>query len=182
MRQIILRILPFAIFFTVGCSKDQATQTTSPNDQKEQPIVTTADQQAIFASRMANNEAIKAHDAVGVTNNYTEDFFVLTSTNSLISGKKEVGEVYQNVFQSQTEVIYVRTPSEIKVDAAWNMAAENGHWIGTWKVEEIPIKVRGTYHAKWHKIANEWKLRCEVYTQLDCQGAVICDKKPILSQ
>lgn len=38
----------------------------------------------------------------------------------------------------------------------------------------------GDYYAKWHKIDGIWKLRSEVYTQLDCRGDVVCNNKPTL--
>jgi hypothetical protein len=109
-----------------------------------------------------------------------DNFFLLTSTNGFFSGKEAVQNIYQSVFNSRPDVLFVRTPTAIMVNRDWNMASESGNWTGTWTVNGAPIAVGGDYYAKWHKIDGIWKLRSEVYTQLDCSGDVVCNNKPNL--
>ena len=169
-------VLALALF---SCSKETAI---APMQEQSIPELelSTQDQQSIFAARTTNNEAIKKQDAAGVAAIYTDNFFILTSTNGFFEGKERVGEIYQSVFDSRTDVLFVRTPTNITVNPDWNMASEQGNWIGTWKVDGEEIEVGGDYYAKWHKIEGQWKLRSEVYTQFECAGAVVCDNKPSL--
>ena len=152
---------------------------TFPNGKCFQRLIS-RDQLAIESNRQANNAAIKAHDAAGVASDYLEDFFILTSTNGLFTGKESVQGIYQFVFDSREDVIFVRTPTAITVNNEWNMASENGDWIGTWIVDGEEIEVGGDYYAKWHKIDGIWKLRSEIYTQFDCSGEVVCQNQPNL--
>ena len=202
-----LLLLCSLVFFSlsvVSCNKEhdlpklekESTPTVlNLNSAEEEPLLSrgrslwmdkcrqqfqTKDQKAIRAARAANNEALKEQDAQGVAEDYLEDFFILTSTNGLFTGKQRVEEIYQLVFDTREDVLFVRTPTAITVNNDWNMASENGNWIGTWIVDSEDIEVGGDYYAKWHKIDGVWKMRCEVYTQFDCEGEVVCNNKPSL--
>ncbi|MEE9374095.1 MAG: nuclear transport factor 2 family protein [Saprospiraceae bacterium] len=157
----------------ISCEKDDIV----PEDVTETP---SSDQQLIIDARQLNNDAIARHDAVSVASIYTDNFFILTSTNGIFTGKTEVENIYKSVFNSRDAVVFVRTPLKVIENLDWNMASEYGKWVGTWKVDGLDIEVGGDYYAKWHKIEGLWKLRCEVYTQFECIGDIVCTKKPIL--
>ncbi len=192
-----------ALFFA-ACNKDSAQNplvlTNSPNelnrDAPENLAISStnqafwknkcvqrfvsADQKAIQKVRQTNNAALRAHNAAGVAAAYLDNFFVLTSTNGFFTGKETVQNVYQSVFNSRADVLFVRTPTAIMINRDWLMASESGNWVGTWTANGKPITVGGDYYAKWHKIDGIWKLRSEVYTQFDCSGEVVCNNKPNL--
>jgi ketosteroid isomerase-like protein len=171
MKKKMFLIFTLIALFWGACKKESAEPTT---------LFTSEDQKAIETLRLANNKALKEHNAAGVVAAYVDTFFILTSTNGLTTGKLNVQNVYQSVFTSRPDVLFVRTPTAIAVNNEWNMASENGNWKGTWTVNGEAIAVGGDYYAKWHKINGTWKLRCEVYTQLMCSGAVVCNNKPKL--
>ena len=158
-------IVALATFSMIGYQKDNELS---------------ADQKAIEAIRQANNTAIKEQDTASIAEVYLDDFFILTSTNGLFTGKEAVQGIYQFVFDNRENVLFVRTPTAITVNTEWNMASENGNWVGTWIVDDEQIEVGGDYYAKWHKIDGVWKMRCEVYTQFDCSGEVVCNNRPAL--
>lgn len=204
MKNYFLIICAFFALSLVSCQKDNDVKqlgnaneatTLNANLSNEEPLLerdrnfwmdkcfqrfSSQDQKAIEAARQDNNQAIKEQDAQGVASNYLEDFFILTSTNGLFTGKEVVEGIYQSVFNSRENVIFVRTPTAITVNKDWNMASENGNWIGTWILDGENIEVGGDYYAKWHKIGDVWKLRSEVYTQFQCSGEVVCNNKPNL--
>lgn len=168
---------------TTSCEKDTLETDEEPDITtpcEEELILDSSDQQLIFNARTTNNAALADHDAAEVAAIYKDDFFILTSTNGLFTGKEEVQGIYQSVFDGRTNVLFVRTPTKITVNTDWNMASEIGQWIGTWEVEEEMIEVGGDYYAKWHKIDGNWLLRSEVYTQFDCSGEVVCSNEPPL--
>ncbi|MEM6320391.1 MAG: nuclear transport factor 2 family protein [Bacteroidota bacterium] len=172
--------LVFLFLAIIGCDKENDVQPEAPKTTTEEIELNTSDQQAIFSARQSNNQAIKDHDAAGVAAIYVDTFFILTSTNGIFTGKERVEQIYQSVFDSREEVLFVRTPTAIKVNSDWSMASEHGNWVGTWKVEDENIKVGGDYYAKWHKIDGQWSLRSEVYTQFDCEGESVCSTLPTL--
>lgn len=168
---------------TTSCEKDELDMEEEPGITtpcEEELILDSSDQQLIFNARTTNNMALADQDAAGLAAIYKDDFFILTSTNGLFTGKEEVQGIYQSVFDGRTNVLFVRTPTKITVNTDWNMASEIGQWVGTWEVEEEMIEVGGDYYAKWHKIDGNWLLRSEVYTQFDCSGEVVCSNKPAL--
>lgn len=204
MKNLLLLIITIIAFTLTSCNEDnnveQLETVTSKIDLSSEDIVEESltargrnfwqdkcfqrfiskDQLAIEGARETNNQAIRAHNAEGVTAAYLDDFFILTSTNGLFTGKEEVQGIYQFVFDNREDVLFVRTPTAITVNKDWKMASENGNWIGTWIVDGEQIEVGGDYYAKWHQIDGIWKLRSEVYTQFDCSGDVVCNNRPSL--
>ena len=205
MKKSLLFIIAVVAFIVTSCNKNNELQSTNnaltvqtsltEHTSTEEPLLSrgrnfwrdkcfqrfiSRDQKAIEAARQANNTAIKEHDAARVAEDYLDDFFILTSTNGLFTGKETVQGIYQFVFDDREDVLFVRTPTAITVNTDWNMASENGNWIGTWIVDGEPIEVGGDYYAKWHEIDGVWKLRCEVYTRFDCSGEVVCNNRPPL--
>lgn len=204
MKNAVLLFIAFIAFSLTSCTKEHDVQqlgqtateiALSSDTPTAEPLLSrgrnfwqdkcfqrffSKDQKAIEGARQTNNQAIKEHNAAGVAAAYLEDFFILTSTNGLFTGKETVQGIYQSVFNSREDVLFVRTPTAITVNTDWKMASENGNWIGTWIVDGEQIEVGGDYYAKWHQIDGIWKLRCEVYTQLDCSGEVVCNNRPSL--
>lgn len=164
----------------LGCSRKDSTASMANDQLARELIIENEDEQAIFDARTQNNDAIARHDAENVAADYIDNFFILTSTNGYFDGKENVQGIYQSVFDSRTDVLFVRSPYDITTNLDWNMASEQGTWTGTWKVNDEEIEVGGDYYAKWHKIDNTWKLRSEVYTQHECSGDVVCNNKPEL--
>ena len=204
MKKTMFLVFAIIALFFVGCNKESTQNplksTNSPSELNmdtpensafsstnqefwknkcSQRFVST-DQKAIQRVRQTNNAALKEHNAAGVAAAYLDNFFILTSTNGFFTGKETVQNVYQSVFNSRADVLFVRTPTAIMVNRDWNMASETGNWVGTWTVNGEPITVGGDYYAKWHKIDGIWKLRSEVYTQFECSGEVVCNNKPNL--
>ena len=178
--KLLLFTLTIVIFSLIACDKEEEIVPMEPEAYEYVLDLSSPDQQLIFDTRIANNNAIADHDADLVASIYRDTFFILTSTNGLFTGREVVRAIYQSVFDSREEVIFVRTPIEITVNNDWNMASENGKWTGSWIVDGEMIEVGGDYYAKWHKVPEGWRLRCEVYTQFDCMGDVVCDNKPPL--
>ena len=137
------------------------------------------DETLILAAREGSNKAIEMKDTVALGNSWTEDYHIITSRNAETSGRAANIKRFAAEFTSRPDVIYVRTPATIEVFSAWNMASENGTWVGHWTENELRIELRGSYYAKWHKIKGEWLIRAEIFTPLSCKGGEFCDKSPI---
>lgn len=172
------------ILFLLSCFLFGSCANDDTDDVNEDPQsnidLSNNDQLTIFNIRADNNDAIARHDAGSVATPYLDNFFILTSTNGFFEGKEEVQGIYQSVFDSRTDVIFIRTPNQVQVNTDWNMASEFGEWTGYWVVEGEEINVSGDYYAKWHKVNGSWLLRNEIYTQFNCSGDSVCSNKPML--
>ena len=155
MRSIVLILL--VIVCCLGCQSD------------------TGDQKKMIAdSRVAFNLAIASHDTSEMVKYWADDIVVITSRNTRFVGKDQYATGLGQEFKSKEDVVYIRNPETIEVFPAWEMAAESGRWIGTWKNGDEKIEVVGTYYAKWKKINNQWLISAEVFTPLRCRGGNYC--------
>ncbi len=155
-------LIIFCIFF-LSCS------------DKETVVEMSDDELAIREKRELINQAIANHDTLHIGDSWMENILLLTSTDVSIVGKQENIESFTNHFKDRPDVVYVRTPEEIKIFDAWGVASESGHWEGSWSEGDGKIEIGGTYYAKWHKLNSRWLLRAEVYTPTHCKGGTYCD-------
>ena len=147
------------------------TPISSPNSK---------DEAQIRAIRPESNQAIANHDSVAVAEFLTEDFHIVSSRNSELSGRESMRQSFAQEFKLKGDVVYVRTPITIQVYEDWDMASESGTWIGQWQESDDLVKLTGSYYAKWHKLNGAWKIRAEIFTPLACEGSKFCDQKPVL--
>ena len=164
-----LRYVAICCSILLGCSQQKPVESMSP------------DETAIRDVRMKSNQAIAEHDTVAVATAWTEDFLVISSTNSLAVGREENRKLFTSIFAARPDVIYIRTPKKIDVMEEWGMASEEGAWEGRWTDGAEKIEIEGTYYAKWHKIAGQWMIRAEVFTPTRCKGGSYCNNQPQLT-
>jgi ketosteroid isomerase-like protein len=139
----------------------------------------TADQKKTIAERrIAFNLAIARHDTSEIAKYWTDDIIVITSRNARFLNKDQYAAGLAMEFKSKEDVVYVRTPETIEIFPTWEIAAESGRWIGTWKNGDEEIEVTGTYYAKWKRLNDQWLINAEVYTPLKCRGGSYCTEYP----
>lgn len=138
------------------------------------------DKAQIQAIRQASNQAIANHDSMAIAEFLTEDFHIVSSRNSELSGRESMRQSFAQEFKVKRDVVYVRTPITIQVYENWDMASESGTWTGQWQEADGLVKLTGNYYAKWHKLNGVWKIRAEIFTPLTCNGSKFCDQKPVL--
>jgi len=138
-----------------------------------------ADETAIRDARNRSNKAIAEKDTVVIDEVWMENFLLISSRDSKIEGRGANRTLFINEFKTKPDVIYVRTPSAIQVMEKWNMAAENGTWVGSWTADGNKIQIGGSYYAKWHKVNGHWLLRVEVFTPQYCDGGPYCETQPV---
>lgn len=163
----VLKLFPIICLSLAACS-------TAP------PATPDAEESAIRAVREASNTALAAHDSAGLSRTLTPDYVVVTSRNAVNVEQQTMVERLAADWLLKPDLIYVRTPGRIDVNADWRMAGETGTWVGTWtEPEGDKIQLEGTYYAKWHKIEGRWYIRAEIFTPLTCRGGSFCDQSPI---
>lgn len=134
-----------------------------------------SDDELIRQQRQRSNEAIAKHDTASISSFWLENIHVVTSRSTSQSGRQANQLAFQQEFQNKEQVQYVRTPGTIETFLKWNMAAEYGQWTGSWLTGKSPVRIGGSYYAKWHKVNGAWKIRSEIYTPSWCEGSAYCD-------
>lgn len=142
------------------------------------PMPADVDVESIRKTREASNMAIARQDTAALASTWMDNFLLISSRDSQVDGRDQNARLFAQEFRTKDEVIYVRTPAEIKVMPGWEMASEYGNWIGRWKDGDDKIEIGGNYFAKWHKVDGRWLLRAEVFVPLHCQGGPYCKEKP----
>ena len=136
------------------------------------------DVRLIREAREKSNAAIAAHDLEALAKSWMESFSVVTSTGASQSGREANRAAFAAQFASRPDLVYVRTPSEIELMPAWDVASERGTWTGQWTQPDGVTRIGGTYQAQWRKVNGEWLLQGELFVPTHCAGSSWCDKHP----
>lgn len=137
-----------------------------------------SDEARIREARAASNEAIRDHDAERLASFWTEDYSLVASTNLKLTGREKNRQSMASHFEERPDVVYVRTPNDIGVYAAWGMAWESGAWEGRWTEDDGTVEIGGRYFAKWQETAAGWRILAEIFVPTRCDGTSYCDERP----
>ncbi|MEO5591236.1 MAG: nuclear transport factor 2 family protein [Chitinophagaceae bacterium] len=122
----------------------------------------TADQIAIIKTqRAASNAAIAKHDIEGIAKYWMPDFIQVRGNATYLVGKDAVMNTWKELFKTNPEVSYTRSPSEIIISKNDSLAWEKGKWMAVKSYSK-----GGNYAAMWRKINNEWKIQAEIFVSL----------------
>jgi ketosteroid isomerase-like protein len=136
------------------------------------------DEQEIRARRESSNAAIARHDPAGIGAILLDDVVVVTSNSVHRPGRAANEESFAEQFRTRPDVVYRRTPAEVRVFAAWLMASESGTWTGSWTDPDGKIQLTGRYFAKWRKRGGQWLVESETYVPETCTGGGYCTRVP----
>lgn len=137
-----------------------------------------SDEQRIRARREASNAAIARHDPAGIGAILAPHVIVVTSNSVHRPGREANEQSFAEQFRTRPDVVYRRTPEEVRVFAPWLMASESGRWTGSWTDADGKIQLTGRYFAKWRQIDGEWLVESETYVPDTCTGGGYCRRVP----
>ena len=130
-----------------------------------------ADQAAVRAVRIAQNEAIASGDLVRVASFWTEDVTVRRALGQPLSGRDAARKALEPPAVPAPRLIYQRLTKDVEVSSKWPLAFENGAWEGHQGTVRGPVVIGGRYSAQWVKRGDRWLIRSEVFVALTCNGA-----------
>lgn len=133
---------------------------------------------AVRAARERSNTAIAKRDTAALEAMASPSYHSVSSRNAHTNGRDQVRTQWRNQFTAHSDVSYVRTPTAVRVFAPWQMAEENGTWVGRWAESDGQVEIRGTYTAKWRRLDGTWLLEAEVFTPRSCTGSAYCNTPP----
>jgi ketosteroid isomerase-like protein len=131
---------------------------------------TGSDQELIRQARAASNQAIARHDVPAIVAFLADEFQVSASNGSFIRGREEMGNAFAGRFAEFRDAVYVRTPESVEVNPAGTVAAETGHWTGSWTTPGGRFRTGGRYAASWRKVSGKWLIHSELFVPLFCTG------------
>lgn len=133
---------------------------------------------AVREARARSNAAIAARDTATLAALVTTSYHAVSSRNAHSDGRRNEAERWRQQFAAHADVLYVRTPHDVRVFKPWEMADERGTWVGTWTEPDGKVTIRGRYSAKWRRIDGAWLLEAEVFTPTACVGSSYCTRPP----
>lgn len=136
------------------------------------------DERAIRELRASSNAAIARHDTAGVGAILASDLVVVTSNSIHVQGRAAHLMQFTDQFRTRPDVVYLRTPDEVRVFTPWGMASERGRWTGSWTDSDGKIRIGGSYFAKWRRINGTWLVESETYVPETCTGGTYCRRAP----
>lgn len=136
------------------------------------------DEQLIRAARARSNAGIAKQDVAAIAAVWMDNVHVVSSTGAQTAGRNANQQRFVEQFKNRPDTIYVRTPTEIEIYPAWNVAAERGEWTGRWTDADGSLTIGGTYLVQWRKIHGEWLIQAELYVPTHCRGGKYCASHP----
>jgi uncharacterized protein (TIGR02246 family) len=121
-----------------------------------------SDEQLIKNARAASNAAIAKKDIDGVSSFWLPDFVQVRGNGTTEKGKDAITAIWKDLFKTNPQTSFVRTPSEIIIsNNDLTMAWETGTWEGINSYSK-----GGNYSAMWRKKDGMWKIQAELYVAL----------------
>ncbi len=133
---------------------------------------------AVRLARASSNAAIAARDTATLGALLSPAYHMITSRNAQATGRDGAVRQWAQQFAAHADVSYVRTPKSIRLYQPWEMAHEDGEWVGRWREEDGLVEIRGAYVAKWRRSGGRWLLEGEIFTPLTCSGSAYCTRQP----
>ena len=125
----------------------------------------------ILALRASFNKSIESHDAESIAAYLDSEYQVTTSSGEHYRETPEEDVVaWAEMFSDREDIVYVRTPDHVEVSSYYDLAAENGTWVGRWSSPKGAVELGGSYFAQWRNVNGQWKIRAEVFVGLFCNG------------
>ena len=130
-----------------------------------------ADEAAVHAARVAQNQAIASGDLDRVASFWTEDVTVRRALGQPLSGRDAARKALEPPATGAAQLVYQRLTKDVEVSAKWPLAFESGIWEGHQRTLAGPVIIGGRYSAQWVKRGERWLIRSEVFVALTCSGA-----------
>ena len=124
------------------------------------------DIELIKSARKASNEAIKKHDIEGIGKAMNDDIVSVFGNGRSYIGKDSIISVFKQRFAAMPDLVFVRTPSVIRISNNDTLAWEKGNWKGFRTDRKTVNTAGGNYAAMWCKRDGVWKTKSELYVAL----------------
>jgi ketosteroid isomerase-like protein len=136
------------------------------------------DARAVRQRREASNRAIAQHDSAAFAATLAAHVIVVSSNSTRSDGRDAYVARMVSQFRARPDVVYRRTPIDVRLYLPWGMASEHGTWTGSWTEPDGRVTIGGTFFAKWRKVGDAWMIESEVFVPERCSGSIYCQRAP----
>jgi len=148
----------------------------SPRGDRIALVSTPRDETIIRDSRAASNAALAAHNGAAFAQVLKDDATVVAASGKVTQGRAAIQQGIESRWNSQPDLVFVRTPTSIEISRSDPAASERGTWTGHTTTPAGTADSRGDYLAVWRKTTSSaglpsWTIASEVFVPLDCTGA-----------
>ncbi|MEA2343822.1 MAG: hypothetical protein QOF63_1991 [Thermoanaerobaculia bacterium] len=148
----------------------------SPRGDRIALVSTPRDETIIRDSRAASNAALAAHNGAAFAQVLKDDATVVAASGKVTQGRAAIQQGIESRWNSQPDLVFVRTPATIEISRSDSAASERGTWTGHTTTPAGTADSRGDYLAVWRKTTTSaglpsWTIAAEVFVPLDCAGA-----------
>ena len=124
-------------------------------------VDTGADEQAIRGHVARWLQLVKAKDAAGIAELYTEDGAVMPPNAPISKGRKAIQQTWKSMMQTPGfDLTFV--PEQIIVSSSGDMALDRGTYNLTIAPNGTKQTDTGKYVVVWRKIGREWKAAADI--------------------
>lgn len=124
-----------------------------------------SDREIIMKLRKDSNESLRAFDHAQFLSYLTDDVQITTGSGTLLQGKEKLRSYLAEFVGNK--VYFVRTSTEVQVNAAHGLAWETGTWKGYATGQGDKPIAAGKYAAQWTKVNGTWRIRSELFVALE---------------
>ena len=122
---------------------------------------------AIRAARQESNIGFETHDVAPIARHWLPGMLVTQATlgEHTVSAPANAAMLTE-MFATRDRVLYCRTPDRIQASSQLGMAAEQGHWEGSWlDADGVRQGKSGVYFAQWRLQPDSarWLINAEVF-------------------
>ena len=166
-----LLLLSVAALLLTACQAGEKPANDAADVNSTAAVDTGADEQAIRGHVARWLQLVKAKDAAGIADLYTEDGAVMPPNAPISKGRKAIQQTWESMMQTPGfDLTFV--PEQIIVSSSGDMALDRGTYSLTIAPNGAKQTDTGKYVVVWRKIGGEWKAAADILnSDLPANGA-----------
>ena len=157
-----LLLLSVAALLLPACRVDEKLADPAADANSAAAVDTGADEQAIRGQVDRWLQLVKAKDAAGIAQLYTEDGAVMPPNAPIGEGRAAIQQTWASMMQTPGFGLTF-TPEQIIVASSGDMALDRGTYSLTIAPNGATLTDTGKYVVVWRKIGSEWKAAADIF-------------------
>ena len=156
-----LLLLSIAALLLTACQAGEKPANDAAEVNSTAAVDTGADELAIRGHVDRWLQLVKAKDAAGIAELYTEDGAVMPPNAPISKGRKAIQQTWESMMQTPGfDLTFV--PEQIIVSSSGDMALDRGTYSLTIAPNGVKQTDAGKYVVVWRKIGREWKAAADI--------------------
>ena len=156
-----LLLLSVTTLLLTACQAGEKPANDAAEVKSTAAVDTSADEQAIRGQVARWLELVKAKDAAGIAQLYTEDGAVMPPNAPIGKGRAAIQQTWASMMQTPGFDLTF-APEQIIVSSSGDMALDRGTYRLTIAPDGTAQNDTGKYVVVWRKISSEWKAAADI--------------------